>query len=131
MRTRRPALAAAFAAVLLVVGQLAALAHEAETRHVICPEHGEALEAVHLAGADDGCAQSHWIAVDGDRGGEHADCEISRTLHQASAAPARAAQALLVLAAIESTPGAAPRAPPVTSALYLIAPKTSPPSHAG
>ena len=131
MRRRRSALSAAFAVVLLVVGQLAALAHEAQTRHVICPEHGEALEAVQLAGADDGCAQSHWIAVDGDRGAEHADCEISRALHQASAAPARVLHVLLGLAQIEATPVAAPRAPTVVSALYLIAPKTSPPSHAG
>ena len=131
MRPRRPALAAAFAAVLLVVGQLAALAHEAATRHVICPEHGEALEAVKLAGADDGCAQQHWIAVDGDTGGEHADCEISRALHQAGVAPSRAALTTFTLAQAEIAVAIAPRAPPVTAALYLIAPKTSPPSHAG
>src|SRR5436189_2011266 len=122
MRSRRPALAAAFAAVLLVVGQLAALAHEASTRHVICPEHGEAIEAVHLAGADDGCPESHWIAVDGDASGEHADCEIARTLHQASASPEPAALVVLAIAQPELATLAAPRAPPVTSALYLIAP---------
>src|ERR1043165_8677808 len=122
MRTRRPALTAAFAAVLLVVGQLAALAHEASTRHVICAEHGEELEAVHLAGADDGCSQSHWIGVDGDASGEHADCEISRTLHQASASPARVALVVLVLAQPELATLAAPRAPPITIALYRIAP---------
>jgi len=131
MRRRRPALAAAFAAVLLVIGQLAAMAHEAETRHVICPEHGEALEAVKLAGADDGCAQSHWIAVDGDAGGEHADCEISRALHQAGDTPSPFATARLVVAQTDAPVAIAPRAPPAVTALYRIAPKTSPPSHAG
>ncbi len=131
MRTRRPALAAAFAAVLLVIGQLIGLAHEAQTRHVICPEHGEALEAVHLANADDGCAHEHFVAVDGDASGEHADCEISRALHQASAAPAPFATTTVLLAQVDIATAIAPRAPPVTAALYLIAPKTSPPSHAG
>lgn len=131
MRTRRPVLAAAFAAVMLVLGQLAALAHEAATRHIVCPEHGESLEAVKLAGSDDGCAQSHWIAVDGDASGEHADCEISRALHQASAAPARVALVTFTLAQAEVAAAIAPRGPPVTAALYLIAPKTSPPSHVG
>lgn len=131
MRSRRPALAAAFAAVLLVVGQLAALAHEASTRHVICPEHGESLEAVHLVGSDDGCTQSRWFAVDGDASGDHGDCEISRTLHQASASPTRPALALLAIVQAEVVAIAVPRAPPVQVALYRFAPKTSPPSHAG
>lgn len=131
MGRRRPALAAAFAAVLLVVGQLAAMVHEAETRHVICPEHGEALEAVKLAGADDGCAQSHWIAVDGDAGGEHAGCEISRALHQAGDAPSPYAATTLFVAQAEIPTAIAPRGPPSIGSLYRIAPKTSPPSHAG
>jgi hypothetical protein len=122
----RPALTAAFAVVVLVVGQLAALIHAAETRHVECAEHGEQLEAVTLAGADDGCEHSHYIAVDG-AGGHHEDCEILRALNQASDAPPQAPTSyLLVLAAAFPAP-VVPLAS-ATSELYRIAPKTSPPA---
>lgn len=131
MPRRRPALTAAFAVVLLVAGQLSALAHEAETRHVECLEHGGSLEAVQLAGADDGCEQQHWIAVDGDSGGEHDDCEILRTLQQASDAPALSGLAVLPPGEVDRTAAIPPRAPLAAAALYRIAPKTSPPSHAG
>ena len=131
MRRRRPALSAAFAVVLLVAGQLSALAHAAETRHVVCEEHGETLEAVELAGNDDGCEHAHFIGVDSDAGGEHEDCEVLRALHQASDAPGRPAHEVLAPVTTDGPVAAAPRGPPVAAALYLIAPKTSPPSHAG
>ena len=131
MRRRRPALPAAFAVVLLVAGQLAALAHAAETRHVVCEDHGETLEAVQLAGADDGCEHAHFIGVDGEAGGEHEDCEVLRALHQASEAPGRPAHEVLALVSSDGSPAVAPRGPPAIAALYRIAPKTSPPSHAG
>lgn len=122
----RPALIATFAVVVLVVGQLAALAHAAETRHVECADHGEQVEAVSLAGADDGCEHSHFIAVDGD-GGHHEDCEILRALHQSSDAPPQAPTSfLLVLAAAFPAP-VVPLAS-ASSELYRIAPKTSPPA---
>ena len=127
---RRSALTSAFAVVVLVLGQLAALAHEASTRHVMCAEHGESIEAVRLASADDGCQQSHWVGVDGERGGDHADCEISRTLHQASIAPHGPLPALVVIVPAKPAPIAAPRPVDHRFALYRIAPKTSPP-HAG
>lgn len=128
---RRSALPAAFAAVVLVACQLLAHAHEAATRHVVCAEHGEQIEAVRLAGTDDGCEQSHWFGVDGDGGGQHADCEITRALHQASIAPL--APLLAHLAVVEAQPAvtSAPDTTVTVSALYRIAPKTSPPTRAG
>jgi hypothetical protein len=122
----RPALTAAFAVVVLVVGQLVALVHAASTRHVECAEHGEQLEAVSLAGADDGCMQSHFIGVEGDGGGDHEDCELVRALHQSSDTPPQAPTSFLLVLAAAAPAVVLPLAS-ATSELYRIAPKTSPP----
>ncbi len=122
----RPTLTAAFAVVVLVVAQLAALAHAAETRHVECAEHGEQLEAVTLAGADDGCEHSHYIAVDAG-GGHHEDCEILRALHQSGDAPPQAPTSFLLALAAAFPAPVLPLAT-ASSELYRIAPKTSPPA---
>ena len=122
----RPVLPAAIAVLALVVGQLAALAHEAGTRHVTCGQHGEELEAATLAGQLDACDHDHLIAVTSGPAGDHADCAIMRTLHQ-STATSRVIAVPQPIAVVISE-----GAPPVGSvaraaALYLIAPKTSPP----
>ena len=123
---RRRAYPALFAVVLLVVGQLAALAHNAEERHVECAEHGEEIEAAKLAQALDNCEHDHWIAVEGEEGGEHDDCAIQRALHQSTYA-SRGFVAPLIIADI-ITHVAVPRdRVSIATELYLIAPKTSPP----
>ncbi|HUS30501.1 MAG TPA: hypothetical protein VMZ53_18455 [Kofleriaceae bacterium] len=124
--TRRPKFAAAAAVALFVVGQLAALVHEAETRHVTCAEHGEQLEAATLDGHDDLCGQSHLIAVDGNTGA-HEDCDIARLLRtstRTSQAPVLhvATDALATHEAVIAIDG--PRAADV----LVNAPKTSPPA---
>jgi hypothetical protein len=124
---RRPATAAAFAVALFVVGQIAALTHEASTRHVICPEHGEPLEAATLAGAADHCGASHWTAVGSHSGGAHDECVIVGALHQSGVAP----QAPAPLSIVMRLPAGVTAPPaPVVLALerYRIAPKTSPPA---
>ena len=123
---RRPALAAGFAVALLVVGQLAALKHEAESRHVTCEQHGEQLEAPSLSGALDNCGQSHWIGVEGI-GGEHQDCAITRSLRQSSDAPGPT-PTCDVIAIIAATAAPPPAALARTFDVILIAPKTSPPA---
>lgn len=123
--TRRAVLPAAFAAVLLVVGQLVALAHEANTRHITCAEHGEQLEAAMLVGARHVCHDQHWVAVEGD-GGDHIDCAIARVLHQSTTRPTPQLATLLVAASHNEAPVVATRTRTLT--LYRIAPKTSPPS---
>jgi hypothetical protein len=110
---------------LLVVGQVAAFAHEAATRHVTCAEHGEQLEAATLAGQDDNCGQSHLIGVDSDIGG-HQDCDIARLLRTST----RTSQApVLHVATIELATvqiiASVERTRPVD--VLRIAPKTSPP----
>jgi len=111
---------------VIVVGQVAALAHEAAIRHVVCQDHGEEIEAATLlGGADDHCGNAHWVGVEG-AGGEHEDCAIVHALRQSSIAPHG------VLFAISTTivpPGtyAAPAPLVLVRARYRIAPKTSPP----
>ena len=124
---RRPTFAAGFAVVLFVVGQLAALQHEAASRHVTCSEHGEQLEAPDLGGTlDDGCGQAHWVGVEGGSGSEHQDCTIARLLRTS----ANASSATLVSAYVEiiAKVDAQPAIPQLrTTDVLLIAPKTSPP----
>jgi hypothetical protein len=118
---------AALAVVLLVVGQLASLAHQAGTRHVTCGEHGEELEAATLVEQLHACEQDHLIGVEGDAGGDHEDCAIARALHQ-SAQTSR----FVLLAHLEpiasTTSAVTPIALTPVTALYRIAPKTSPPA---
>lgn len=123
--TLRRAWPAAFAVLLLLVGQLSALAHQSSTRHVTCAEHGEELEAAQLAGPVDACEHGHWIGVEGAEG-EHEDCAIARLLHQSSAAP-KPFIALLPTADSITTSTPAARAVIATIDLVLLAPKTSPP----
>ena len=122
----RPVLPAAIAVLALVVGQLVALAHEAGTRHVTCGQHGEELEAATLAGQLDACDHDHLIAVTSGPSGDHADCAITRTLHQSTATSGTfAAPQPISLVISEGVQPAVAVARAAT--LYLIAPKTSPP----
>ena len=117
---------AAFAVALIVIGQLAGFAHEAGTRHVTCDEHGEELEAAKLAGELHACEQDHLIGVDAE-GGAHEDCAIARALHQSTQTPhitVAVAPVSLVTVTVEPVAATHVRA----TALYLIAPKTSPPA---
>lgn len=121
----RPAFGAALAVVVLVVGQLAAIAHGAATRHVICELHGEEIEAPRSEGAVDHCNRMHFIGVDG-ASGEHEDCAIARVLRQNTQAP-RSAPTITVTTVIATA--ACPSPPRIVTFLdlVLIAPKTSPP----
>jgi hypothetical protein len=124
---RRPAFAAGFAVVLFVVGQIVALEHEAESRHVTCAEHGEQLEAPDLGGTlDDGCGQAHWVGVEGDSGAEHQDCASARLL-RTSTTRSDAPHTVAVIDTIATVEAAPPVIHARATDLILIAPKTSPP----
>ena len=125
MRDRR-ALPALFAVLVLVIGQLSALAHAAATRHIRCSEHGEELETARLADALHDCDDTHLVGVSG-ASGEHADCPIARTLH-ASAAPTSPVIALAVVESATATVAAPVAADVDGHAVYRLAPKTSPPA---
>jgi hypothetical protein len=127
---RRSSTAAAFAVVLLVAGQLAALAHEAATRHVVCSEHGELLEAPtpsSVSSAPDDSQHAHLVGIDGVAG-EHEDCVIARAMRQSTKAPDASAHVVVTTDMATNAPRA-----PIDSVLsfeqlFLIAPKTSPPA---
>ena len=126
---RRPALPAACAALVLVVAQLLALAHQADTRHVVCAEHGEELEAATLAQPLHACDDDHLVGIEDEGGEHHDDCLVLRALHQGSQAPATWVPPVLVT--IETTTTrSVPRSFAAARALYRVAPKTSPPVHA-
>jgi hypothetical protein len=125
--TRRPKLAAAAAVALFVVGQVLALAHEAESQHVTCDEHGEQLEAAILEGHDDGCGQQHLIGVKGDTGGEHEDCSILRLLNT-STRTSHTADIQLSTITVASIETFAALDRPRAVDVLLVAPKTSPPA---
>lgn len=121
---RRATIPAIFAVVVLVIGQLAALEHEAAARHITCEEHGEQVDAAQLVSAVDGCEQDHWIGI--ESGGEHEDCAIARALRQSTTTHHLALAAVTVTVAT-MTPVLAPEHVRRSFELYLIAPKTSPP----
>ena len=124
---RRPATAAAFAVALFCLGQLLALKHEAEFRHVTCAEHDEQLEAPNIGiGHDDGCGQAHFVAVDGDGAASHQDCTIARLL-RTSTRTSQAPHVHVTTTTVAKVELVAPIACVHAVDVILIAPKTSPP----
>lgn len=119
------ALTAALAVAVLVGSQLAAIAHTAAIRHVICAEHGEELEAPTLVGPIDHCTQTHFVGVKGS-GGKHEDCPIARALGS-GVDPFRSAPAIELPAIVAEVAGPPPTRLVEALDLVLIAPKTSPP----
>lgn len=124
---RRPSTLPALCAVLLVVGQLVALAHQAETRHVTCAEHGEELEAAALADALHACDDDHLVGIDGSGGEHHTDCLVLRAVHQSSAAPGMWLPPPVLAAELVCDTSAPIAAASFAPSLYRLAPKTSPP----
>jgi hypothetical protein len=124
-RTR--AHAAAIAVVLLVVGQLASLAHQAGTRHVTCGEHGEELEAATLVEPLHACDQDHFVGVEGESGRDHEDCAIARALQQTTQT-SRCVVAPELIPIVITHAAVHHRHVTLATAVYLIAPKTSPPT---
>jgi hypothetical protein len=116
---------ALFAVLVLVAGQVAAFAHAAATRHVTCSEHGEELDTVRLTDQLHDCGDAHFVGVSGDTG-QHADCELARALHQSATTSTSfivIAPASIATLDIEQTSARNAHA----SAVYRLAPKTSPP----
>jgi hypothetical protein len=120
---------ALLALVVLVAGQLAALAHAAATRHVVCAQHGEQLDAATLVEQLHACEQDHVVGVEGNHAGSHEDCAIARSLHQ-SAQASHAPRALAIVRHVSDHHASGELAVPIATSLYLLAPKTSPPADA-
>ena len=123
---------AALLGVACLWGPLAALTHAVNSRHIVCAEHGDLMEApveaVHPAEPLDDQAALH-SGADGVGGGAHEHCGFALYLrHQVGTTrSATAAQPI----ALQVTSGhgfdfRTPAAPQVH--LYRLAPKTSPPA---
>lgn len=124
---RRPRYAAALAVTLLLVGQLVALMHEAVVRHVTCAEHGEQVEVTNgSVGEDDGCGQSHLIALNGDGSGTHEDCTIARLL-RTSTQTSVAVQLNVIASELAVVDVLPTREHVLARDVISVAPKTSPP----
>jgi hypothetical protein len=124
--TRRHARSAAFAVVLLLVGNVLAWVHESEVRHVTCAEHGEELHAVESKSEPATSDDSRWVAIDG-QGGEHRDCSIARLLRTSTRTTSGSCTPTVVIAvATAETTALVPRIAAVD--VIAIAPKTSPPT---
>lgn len=123
-------------AALCLVGQLSVSAHLALVRHATCPEHGEAIHSgktlAPVAAGESGAGPSDYPSVGALTGGasrhDHEHCVIA-TLRRERAVFQR--QQLGVLGAAPSESQGShhlPDAPPSPVALFLIAPKGSPPA---
>jgi hypothetical protein len=111
-------------ALWLVLAGVLGAAHSAHVAHVVDARTGELRHAAVTVGAS---SSSHLVfhAVRGDS--DHDLCAIEAALHQAARlAPAGPAVALPALALDSRTPTA--HAAAVFDAIYLFAPKTSPPT---
>lgn len=109
------------ALLVLVLGHLASWAHEGATRHVLCAQHGEMVDAPQLSRA---VATGAWlIAVDGDDGGDEHCALADGMRHDVATTHAFVAQtAIVVTAQLAVTPRSFESHIDV-----LTAPKTSPP----
>lgn len=117
------ALAAICAALVLVLGQFAALTHRASVRHVTCDLHGEEIDAPAVVGDHHGGSDVHGVA---GQSGEHEHCVIARLLSSSIDRAHTVRVVDLVPVAIATRRCAATSI--VSSVdLVLIAPKTSPP----
>jgi hypothetical protein len=125
-------------AVVLVVAQLGGLLHRAVIEHVACPEHGELVHgdpAAHgrgasgIAAAPDRARQpavQRASAPDAQPGHAHEHCCLwaSPKIHTLSPGPWQAPPARLAVSPLPLPE----RGPEPRGAIYLIAPKHSPPA---
>lgn len=118
---------AALLVATFLVGQLTALVHQATVRHSRCPEHGELVHGRQVAGQWAGPGLEARQVPQSPRD-EHDACELGLATHERIAPPD-------VPADIDAAPeGGRAEAPPPdrragdSLAVYLTAPKTSPPA---
>jgi hypothetical protein len=119
--------------VLLCIGaQVGSATHFVLVRHRICPEHGELVDAARAHGTAAALDVTTRISAEapseswGPHGHDHCLFALDRRERECQAATAERA-ALPVQAAAVAPPGAV-AVPPAGTALYFIAPKSSPPA---
>ncbi len=127
---RRPVLAIA---LLALSTQVASVGHLLLVRHTMCPEHGELVESAASGGP---AARAAAVARRSASSAIRADAvalEEHGHVHCALAANRRAAHTPAALASVKMPPSPAPAAPacalarPLLQAIYVLAPKASPP----
>lgn len=135
VRTTSARGSAAALALLWALAPILAYAHMLHVGHATCPEHGE---LVHLdAAAPDAAAArptdplaGGGVALESSEDGEaheHQHC-VAATARKAQAAVSSARPALLLAATATLQPVGREAIARPASALYLLAPKTSPPA---
>lgn len=119
---------AAITALAITVAQLAAFAHEAETRHRWCAEHGVSEELQVAHDHDDGAVHRDGAITEARTRPvhDHDACAVSTASLGDTVACGHTAARLVLDALPDATapPAAAPRS---RADLFRLAPKTSPP----
>jgi hypothetical protein len=118
---------AAILVATFLVGQLTGLVHQATVQHSRCPEHGELVHGRQVAGQWAGPGIEARQVPQAPRD-DHDACQLELATHERIAPPDAP---LAVAAAPEATHQAAVPAERVAAgslAIYLTAPKTSPPA---
>ena len=118
---------AALLVASFLVAQLIGLVHQSTAQHSVCPEHGELIHGRTVAGAWSGLEASA-DRVPQAPSDDHDVCELAAASHERSEPPDHT---LSVATAPDTERAAAPLptlAPRASLALYLTAPKTSPPA---
>ena len=118
---------AALLVASFLVAQLIGLVHQSTAQHSVCPEHGELIHGRTVAGTWSG-PEASADRVPQAPSDDHDVCELAAASHERSEPPDHA---LSVATAPDTERAAAPLptlAPRASLALYLTAPKTSPPA---
>lgn len=122
---------AALTALVLFVGSLLGLAHEAATAHVRCAEHGEMVHADGAAVTRLDASEADWqatargIPAATGHGHGHDHCLLASAIH-ATCVTARSSAIATLATITRTTLALVPRGTQHRD-LYRIAPKTSPP----
>lgn len=118
---------AALLVASFLVAQLIGLVHQSTAQHSVCPEHGELIHGRTVAGAWSG-PEASADRVPQAPSDDHDVCELAAASHERSEPPDHAAAVDTAPDAEQASallPALVPRA---SLALYLTAPKTSPPA---
>ena len=118
---------AAFLVASFLVAQLIGLVHQSTAQHSVCPEHGELIHGRTVAGEWSG-PQAAADRVPRAPSDDHDVCELATASHERSEPPRHTLAVDTASDAQHVTALPPAQVPRASLALYLTAPKTSPPA---
>ena len=110
----------------LALGYLLAALHQAFERHVLCPEHGELLDAVDKADWEADTCESCWKDHESNEGRDHEPCAASALFHCVGTASELSAEAVRPWPSFRCMRTSGSQSILTWRPIYQVAPKHSP-----